>query len=153
MTDPNKSGFLEALDQALDAEVAKDPLMQDPAPEACPPVEIPVDPYAHLIGRQLDPDGVDKDPFTAALDAALAAEGVADPKAVETGFKNPESEQHEWESKRDTLFSGDDVHFICKKCFREMYVNRKDETIGQAMVRHKISSDCGMQLAAEVMDT
>jgi len=152
MTDPNKSNFLEALDQALDQEVAKSPLMQDPSLEQCPVVELPPDPYAHLIGRQIDPE-IDRDPFTAALDAALAAEGVTDARSVETGFKNPESEHHEWESKRDTIYSGDDVHMICKKCFREILINRSQETIGQAMARHKISADCGMQLVCEVTDS
>ena len=119
-----------------------EPAPPEPAPE-------PVDPLAHLIGRQ-DPD-LDRDPFAAMLDGMLAQEGMSkDDEPAER--KQPDFEFHEWEFKKEVVYEDDEVEVICKKCFRQMRMKRT-QTTNQAMEAHQVNPDCSLQITSEVMDS
>jgi hypothetical protein len=115
-----------------------------PAPDTTPIL----DPLAHLIGGT-DPN-VDRDPFTLELDALLAQEGLS--KETETQPKTEGYEAHEWEFKETLIYEDDVVEAVCKKCFRQMRMNRA-HTWAEAMEHHKVNPDCGMGVTAEVMDS
>mgnify|MGYP001454401612 CR=1 FL=1 len=119
-------------------------------PEAVPvQEEPPFDPLTHLIGNT-DPDA-DKDPFTMMLDGMLAGEGLN--KETETPeYKTASFEEHEWELKEELVYEDDVINAICKKCFRQMRMNRQ-QTWNGAQMAHGINSDCGQGVAADVMDS
>lgn len=120
----------------------------EPAPPGPPSPQEPEDPLARYIGRTGEA-AARRDPFADFLDAALAEEGRSLDEDV---VKVPEPEQHQWESDREVIFEADTYRVTCRKCYRSMELSR-DETIGQGMQRHLISSDCSLQTVGEVMSS
>ena len=116
--------------------------------EAGEPVpEVPVgppDPFAHLIGH----DGPirEKDAFEELLDA-VAAEAPTDMPEAE-----PQYEKHDWKTIKDAIYEDDLYTWRCRRCFREIRAAR-NETVEQACQRVNLNPDCGLQTAAEVMDS
>ena len=131
--------FLEDLEKAPQPEAASE-VATDPTPAA--PVG-PPDPYAHLIGHGGPIQ--EKSPFDAFLDDVTA-------DAPEPEEKEPVYENHDWESVRKTLYEDDQDIWRCKRCFRQINVNR-DETVASACARVNLNPNCGEQVAAEVMES
>ncbi len=149
MADHEKSDFdkfLDNIDKEPQPEAAADAETQPaPAEEAPPAVE---DPLAKYIGHQ-GPIVTREvaSPFDGFL-AQLEAEAPADLEpAPEKSF-----EEHDWETVRQTRYEDDFDVWRCKRCFRQVNVNRQ-ETLVAALERHKINPDCGVQVAAEVMES
>jgi hypothetical protein len=130
-----------------------DELLTEPTAEPTVVAELATpeepDPLAHLIGGA-DPLA-DKDPFALMLDGMLAEEGLN--KESETPeFKTEGYEAHEWEFKAELIYEDDEVNAICRKCHRQMRMNRA-QTWGEAMGSHEINPDCGQMLVGDVMDS
>ncbi len=142
----------DILKKQLDAMLAEAPQPAAVAGKEVPAVEAapaPVDPLAHLIG-QANPDA-DRDPFSMMLDGMLAEEGLS--KDTEIAERKTEGfEQHEWEFKSEVKYEDDLVEVICKKCFRQMRMDRH-QTTSEAMQAHQVNPDCGMGITSEVMDS
>jgi hypothetical protein len=139
----NKDKLDELLDEPRDGESSPDPVAPPPKPEAEP------DPLAHLIGSS--ENETDKDPFAEMLDGMLDGEGLS--KETETPeYKTDSFEDHEWEFKEELVYEGDKVEAICKKCFRQMKMDRS-QTWGEAMEEHGVNPDCSLMLADEVMSS
>jgi hypothetical protein len=114
-----------------------------------PTVAAEPDPWAHLIGGS-DPTA-DKDPFALLLDGMLADEGMS--RETETPEHKTEGyEDHEWELKEELIYEEDKVNVICRKCHRQMRMDRT-QTWGEAMGSHEINPDCGQMLVGDVMDS
>ena len=147
----------DAFKSMLDSLTTEDA----PAAEAPPPVapeDVPTiegngladdDPYKHLVGRVVTNDEI-ADPFSAMLDGMLASEGMD--KNTPTADKNPEAENHNWESDKDAIYEQDEILMTCSKCCRTMRVSRH-ESLNEAMDRHQVARDCSMQTVGEIMDT
>lgn len=134
----NLDEFLANLDKAPQPEAAPE-AATDPSPEA--PAG-PPDPYAHLIGHAGPIQ--EKSPFDAFLDSM---EAPADLPA-----EDPKYEQHDWKTIQDAIFEDDHYVWRCQRCFRQVNVGRQ-ETLEQACQKVNLNPNCGLQVAAEVMDT
>ena len=149
MADHEKSDFdkfLDNIDKEAQPEAAADAETQPAPAEVAPPaVE---DPLAKYIGHQ---GPIVTREAASAFDGFLAqleAEAPADLEAApEKSF-----EEHVWETVRETRFEDDFDVWRCSRCFRQVNVNRQ-ETLGASLERHKINPDCGVQVAAEVMES
>ena len=144
----------DAFKDMLDGMAAEDAPVVEPQPVVVLEVEemgnglAEDDPYKHLVGRRLV-DVEERDPFTAMLDGMMLLEGVD--KTTETGPKNPEAENHNWESDKIAIFEEDELLMTCSKCCRQMRMSRKEST-NASMDRHNIARDCSMQTVGEVMN-
>ncbi len=149
MADREKSDFdkfLEGIDKEPQPEAAAETATTEPAPpETVPAVE---DPLAKYIGHQ---GPIVTREVASAFDGFLAqleAEAPADLEpAPEKSF-----EEHDWETVRETRYEDDFDVWRCKRCFRQVNVQRS-ETLVASLERHKINPDCGVQVAAEVMES
>lgn len=139
----------EAMKKALDQMIADAEPVVLAEPVVTQPEPVEVDPLAHLIGQGNDCEQVD--PFTAMLDGLLAQEGMSKDDEVTTK-KQPESEPHEWEFKKTTIFEDDLCEVICKKCFRQMKMDRL-ESFTEAQTKHGINPDCSMDVMDGVYNT
>jgi hypothetical protein len=140
---PRKKSWAEALDEMLEAEAPKSPAALA-STEPAPPEDEPGLPKQGFGGSR----------FWVELDALLRAEGIPDDALPEA--KPLEFETHEWEDDGEgrhgpAVFSDDQIRWRCKKCFRLLDMTR-EETIGGAIDRHKISRVCGEQLAQDLLN-
>ena len=141
----------EAMKKALD-QMIQENAATEPAPEPvvlAEPVPEEVDPLAHLIGQGNDCEQVD--PFTAMLDSLLAQENMSKNDEITTK-KQPDSEPHEWEFKKTTVFEDDLCEVICKKCYRSMKMDRL-ESFTEAQTKHQVNPDCSLDVMTGVMAT
>ena len=113
-------------------------------PEAVPTG--PVDPYAHLVGHTGPIQAAS--PFDAFLDQ-VEAEATEEEKVV---AEDKPFENHNWKAVRASLYEDDHDVWLCTKCFRQINVMR-NQTLNQALDYHKVNPDCGVQIAAEVMES
>lgn len=126
----------------LDKQVSEDPATAptDPAPVA----DAEPDPFAGLVGQSEGGLG-ERSPFDIFLDSVEAEKPADFVPTVRT------SEHHDWQIVRAAVYSEDHVVWLCSKCCRTVSVER-DETLRTALEKINVREDCGLQLAAEVMD-
>lgn len=123
-------------------ELGKQPSPAEEVPKVVeePKVEAPPDPFAQYIGhRQLDGE---KSAFDAFLDEAITDE-------PEESEQEPNYQQHDWKSARQTLFGGDGDIWTCKRCCRQIHVQRT-ESVAQACARLNVNSDCAVQIVTDI---
>ena len=85
------------------------------------------------------------------LDGMLADEGLSKESEV-TERKQPGYAEHEWEFKKECIYEDDEVEMICKKCFRQLRMNRT-QTTNEAVDAHEINRNCADQAVKDVSES
>ncbi len=135
--------FDKWLEELKATEAAKtDPA---PAPDEKPAEPEPEDPLAKYIGNR---EGRLGEP----TEFERLLEQIEAEKPEDFAFTPSPPEQHEWVSQRDAKYSEDHAVWVCKKCIRTVHVGRA-ESVGTALERTGIRSDCSAQIVSEVQET
>jgi hypothetical protein len=151
------SDFTDGLDELLGLKQRQDAPAEAEALEAVPgQQQLPDDPAGEFDPEpgEPGPEGApprERDAFTAMLDDALASEGVDVGLELRRRFDPTKgnTSTHEWEMKREVLFSGEKYKFCCKRCLKWLSVGG-DQTMAEALIEQGVDSNCANQVVTDI---